>query len=61
MPHPRVVEMRRRLSRILDLADEAARRAGDRVVEELLDDWADGKLTTRELVERLKRLARGGR
>ncbi|MEB2836101.1 MAG: hypothetical protein GSR80_000117 [Desulfurococcales archaeon] len=61
MPHPEVVEMRRRLARIHDLAEEAAERVGDRVVEELLDRWAEGRLSTRELVSTLKKLARGNR
>ncbi|MCE4603305.1 MAG: hypothetical protein F7B18_09000 [Desulfurococcales archaeon] len=58
MPHPEVVEMRRRLARIHDLAEKAAERVGDRVVEELLDEWAEGRLTTKELVSTLKKLAR---
>lgn len=61
MPHPRVVEMRRRLAEIHKLAEEAARAVGYGKVERLLDKWAEGKMTTRELVGALKRLARNSR
>ncbi len=62
MPNPRVVEMRRRLARIHDLAERAAEKAGERVVENMLDEWASGKLSTSELVSGLKRIiARDGR
>jgi len=61
MPHPEVVEMRRRLARIHELAEEAAKVVGEGEVERLLDAWADEKITTRELVRNLERLARRGR
>jgi len=61
MPHPEVVEMRRRLARIMALAEEAAKVVGEGVVERLLDAWADEKITTGELVRNLERLARRGR
>ena len=57
MPHPRVVEMRRRLWPLLELALKAG---NEQKAEEILDEWEKGKLSYEEALERLRRLeARG--
>ncbi len=57
MPHPRVAEMRRRLEKIMKLADRAASRAGWDRVEALLVKWEREEMTTEQLTAELKKLA----
>jgi len=57
MPHPRVVEMRRRLMRIMRLAEKAARSGNREKVHAILARWEKGEITYQEAMKKLKALA----
>ena len=54
MPHPEVVEMRRKAWEMIRLA-LAARDRGK--AEKIIEDFIEGKISRREAMMRLKRLA----
>ena len=57
MPHPKVVKMRRRLMRIMKLAEKAAKNAGKGEVCSIINAWERGELSYEEALEKLKALA----
>ena len=46
MPHPRVVEMRRRMMSLMRLAEKAARNGNREKVHAILAQWERGKSPT---------------
>ena len=46
MPHPRVVEMRRRMMSLMRLAEKAARKGNREKVHAILAQWERGKSPT---------------
>ena len=58
MPHPRVLEMRRRLVKLMNLADEAERNGKGRQAARILAALDRGGITYEEALAKLKELAR---
>jgi len=60
MPHPRVVEMRRRLVKLMTIAEEAERNGRGRQAARILDKLDRGEITYRQALSRLRKLAGKG-
>ncbi|MCE4612244.1 MAG: DUF2089 domain-containing protein [Desulfurococcales archaeon] len=61
MPHPRVVEMRRRLVKLMTLAEEARKNGRGKQAARILDRLDKGEITYRQALERLRKLSEGRR
>ncbi|MEB3778775.1 MAG: hypothetical protein GSR85_00875 [Desulfurococcales archaeon] len=59
MPHPRVVEMRRRLVKLMTLAEEAKKNGKGRQAARILERLDKGEITYRQVLARLRKLADG--
>jgi len=57
MPYPEVVEMRKRLMAIYRLYRAAARNGFGNEARKLIREWNRDRMSTEELIERLKKLA----
>ncbi len=60
MPHPRILEMRRRLVKLMTLAEEAEKRGKARQAARILDRLDRGDITYREAMARLRKLTGRG-
>ena len=60
MPHPRILEMRRRLVKLMALAEEAEKRGKARQAARVLDRLDRGEITYREALAILRKLAGRG-
>lgn len=56
MPNPEVVKMRRRLMKLIRLAEEAAEKGYRERAEKIIEDLGDGKISYMEALKALERL-----